>query len=406
MASRLPLLVAVCLLASALGRAKSQSNTLSRPSLTTIPIRVADHLVYMNGQINGSRRLSVVLDTGSSLTVVATNVANEIALRPEGSAEAAGIGHGSSQKLRYAEDVHLFWGDDPARLSIDHQRIAIFTIGFVADQVGVPTDAIFGGNVFRNFRVTVDYDRERATFGPPSSAVEDAGGSIPIKIYGDTPYVQAVLKSADGSGVIGLFLLDSGTTGALVLNQKFLSAHPQVTNGRKFVDAPSANAVGGRIDMRLVRIAGLDFGSFHFSEPVAAVPNSSAGTFANPEIAGFIGAEILRRFIVSWDYAHEQVFLKPDSHLADAFEADASGLRLTVTPPDFGTIRVAVVLADSPAAEAGLRAGDVITTVDGKSGLELWRIAEELKRPGAAPALSILRDGKALTITLHLRRLV
>ncbi|MHB8754432.1 MAG: pepsin/retropepsin-like aspartic protease family protein [Candidatus Acidiferrales bacterium] len=178
-------------------------------------------------------------------------------------------------------------------MRIAGQRIGILPIGYVAEEVGHPTEAIFGSNVFENFRVTVDYQHERATFASPSSALDDVGEPIPIKILGGTPFVTAMLVDRNGSRISGLFLLDSGSTNSLTLNELFLSAHPEITNGRKFVDTASPNAVGGRIDMRLVRIAGLDFGPFHFNQPVAAIPENSTGVLAHPEIAGFIGAGIL-----------------------------------------------------------------------------------------------------------------
>ncbi len=63
--------------------------------------------------------------------------------------------------------------------------------------------------------------------------------------------------------------------------------------------------VGGTIDLKLVRIAGLKVRSFRFKEPVVNIPQSSAGVLSNPEIAGFIGAEIMRRFTVTWDDANQ-----------------------------------------------------------------------------------------------------
>jgi len=383
-----------------------QAAPATQKSPVTIPIQVAANLVYMHGRINDSRQLSVALDTGSSFSIVAPAIAQQLDLHTSGTTEAAGIGHGSSQTVRFVEGARLQWGDEASRVSIENQRIAVLPIDYIADQVGIPTDAIFGSNVFENFRVTVDYKHQRASFASPDSPLVDAGESIPIRILGGTPYVTATLYGASSSGVSGLFLLDSGTTGALILNQQFLSAHPKLIAGRKFVDTPSVNAVGGTINLKLVRIAGLRLGSFKFDQVVVAVPQSSTGVFANPEIAGFIGADIMRRFAVTWDYAHQRVLLKPNSYLNEGFEADASGLRLTVEPPDYTTIHVAAMLPDSPAAAAGLRVGDVVTAFNGARDLPLWHVVDELRKPDSSPVLSILRDHKHLTVTLHLRRLV
>lgn len=406
MKSWLQFVVAICLAVGVWPYAEPRTVLSSQKLPVTIPIQVAANLVYMHGHVNDSRQLSVALDTGSSVSIVAPDVAQQIGLHPSGSAKAAGIGHGSSERVQFVEGARLQWGAGLSALRIVGQRVAILPIGYVAEEVGHPTDAIFGSNVFENFRVTVDYQHERATFASPSSPVGDAGASIPIKIMGGTPFVTAMLVSPNGSRISGLFLLDSGTTGPLVLNKLFLSAHPQITRGQKFADTPPVNAVGGKIVAKLVRIAELDLGPFHFNQPIATVPENSRGALAHPEIAGFIGAGILCRFTVTWDYAHGRIFLKPNSRLSDVFDADASGLRLTVTPPDYGTIHVVAVLPGSPAALAGLRVGDVIASFNGKKDLKLWRVTEELKKTGTTPVLSILRGKKEITITLHLRSLV
>jgi len=371
----------------------------------TIPIQVADNLVYMQGRINGSQPLSVVLDTGSSVSIVSPAVAQEIDLRSSGSTQAAGIGHGGNQSLQFVENARLQLGSGDSLLDLDGQRIAILPIGYVADQVGVPTQAFFGSNVFANFCVTVDYERQLATFAR-SCSPSVAGESIPIKIISGTPFVTAELAAPDGSRTSGLFLLDSGTTGALVLSKKFLAAHPQITAGRRLISAPSVTAVGGKIEMKMVRLAGLDVGKFHFNQIVAKVPESSAGVLANPEIAGFIGAEVLSRFTVTWDYAGVRMVLSPNSHLHNLIEEDCSGLRLTVSPPDYTSIRVEAVLPGSPGAEAGLRVGDVITALDGKRDMPLWRVADDLKKPDSSPMLSIRRGHKDFQATLHLRTLL
>lgn len=372
----------------------------------TIPVQVAANLVYMRGRINDSRQLSVALDTGASISIVVPAIAQQIGLHASGSTQAEGLGHGSNETARFVKGTRLEWGEGASRLQIEDQQVAILPVAYIAQEVGHPTDALFGSNVFEKFRVTVDYQHERATFASPDSSLGETGESIPIKISGGTPFVTATLLGDKGSRISGLFVLDSGTTGALILSQQFLAAHPEITANRRFVDVPSVNAVGGRIDIKLVRIAGLDLGPFQFHQPIAAIPQNNLGLFAHAEIAGIIGAGIFSRFTLTWDYEQGRMLLIPNSHLHDMFEADASGLRLTVTPPDYGTIHVTAVLAGSPAAAAGLRVGDVVSAFNETRGLPLWRVIDQLRKPDTSPVLSILRGNKHLTVTLHLRRLV
>jgi S1-C subfamily serine protease len=61
-------------------------------------------------------------------------------------------------------------------------------------------------------------------------------------------------------------------------------------------------------------------------------------------------------------------------------------------------------VADSPAAQVGLRSGDVITQVDGKDIKGESDLAEALadKKPGDKVKLTIVRDGSTQTIEVTL----
>jgi serine protease Do len=63
-------------------------------------------------------------------------------------------------------------------------------------------------------------------------------------------------------------------------------------------------------------------------------------------------------------------------------------------------VLVSRVAPDSPSAKAGLRAGDVITSVNGRAVDSLRDLTEELRtvKPGAEVEIGITRDGKASTL--------
>jgi hypothetical protein len=375
------------------------------PSPVTIPTPIILGLVFMQGEVNDSAALNVVLDTGSSETVVSPSVVQATGIGSNHTVEAKGIGKGSSQTLHMLDDCELEWGNYPGELRLLHQQGASIAIDYVSAGVGKRVDAFFGSNLFLQYTVTTDYEHERTTFALSGSGPAPAGSSIPVKIIGNVPYVEATIEGEDGKAVTGLFLLDSGTAdakGAMILSKTFLNAHPGLIAETHLVDAPAVTAVGGIIHFKLAKVHHLTLGPFHFSEVVAGVPDASSGVLANANIAGFIGAGILKRFTVAWDYTHSLMFLLPNRALEAPFETDASGIHLLSPGPQYQGVVIDSVLPNSPAALAGLEAGDEILSIDSVRGAPLWKVSEALRKAGTTVVLEVQRKATTLKIKLPL----
>lgn len=72
-----------------------------------------------------------------------------------------------------------------------------------------------------------------------------------------------------------------------------------------------------------------------------------------------------------------------------------------------GGVRVNGVSPGGPAAEAGVKPGDVIVAIEGKkvaTGRELVKVMEDVE-PGQKVALELRRDGKPVTVSVEARRL-
>jgi hypothetical protein len=72
---------------------------------------------------------------------------------------------------------------------------------------------------------------------------------------------------------------------------------------------------------------------------------------------------ILERFTVTFDYPHLRMPLEPNSHFADAFRKNASGLSVLARGADFRRFEVDGVDPGSPAALAGIHIGDIVTSL-------------------------------------------
>ena len=154
-------------------------------------------------------------------------------------------------------------------------------------------------------------------------------------------------------------------------------------------------------------MASLQIGSFVIPEPITIFSQDQGGAFADRSLAGNIGFRIVRRFRAILDYGRHQIILEPSPAFAEPFDRATSGMALLAEGPDYRTFRVRQVLEDSPATEAGVQAGDIITSIDGIAAddLTLTRLNEILEEP-IAHRLAIRRGAETLDVTLTPRRLV
>jgi hypothetical protein len=380
------------------------------PSFSSTPIdtQIVLGLTYIRGSINGSRPLDVVLDSGASESIVTPQLTEELHLKTEETAAAAGPGRGGDNLLHMVHGATLTLGGT----TIVDQTIAALPIDYVAQQAGVPTDGIFGGNFFTSFVVDEDYTAhtvrllDSATFAPSADFV-----SVAVNLASNVAFTRLAFRAPDGSELSGIFEIDSGLVADLIFAEPFVKAHPALLAGKR-VDLPSVTAVGGNMQIQAGRIQALTLGSFVLKEPVAIFPSNAAGVLANAQIAGILGTGVLKRFHVIFDWPHQRMLLAPGPDVNIRSPGSCSGLSLRVALPDYHRLLVKGVIAGSPAAQAGFLAGDVIEAVARGTdelrpdpGLQLAAVVKELGEPGQSFAVLIVRQGKPMRLTFLTREL-
>jgi membrane-associated protease RseP (regulator of RpoE activity) len=161
--------------------------------------------------------------------------------------------------------------------------------------------------------------------------------------------------------------------------------------------------VGGAIQSRRARLPEVILGHFLLHRVVAIVPESSLGALSDANIAGFIQAEILDRFTVTWDYAGKKMFLAPNHAFGTPFDTDCSGLHLVSPGPGYQKVFIDSVLPGSPGAMSGLKPNDEIVAVSGVDGLPLWQVSRALRQADTSVLIAVQRETRILKFTLPLR---
>jgi C-terminal processing protease CtpA/Prc len=124
--------------------------------------------------------------------------------------------------------------------------------------------------------------------------------------------------------------------------------------------------------------------------------------------AGTIGGEIFRRFRAIFDYSRGQLILEKNRYFDEPYTYDASGLFLVAEGTHFQSLKILRVTEGTPAADAGLQEGDVISHIDDQptDRFTLDRIRQMFRQAGQIYTLTIERDGKTSKVTIALRELI
>lgn len=386
----------------------SQGKLTVAPGPVEIPFELVNRHVILKVRVDGSRPLSFVLDTGDRFAIVDLDRAKELGLKLNGEIEIGGAGTARQTGAFVQGSSFTIPGFDgfsqPLRLAIPMSNLAA--------GLGHDFDGIIGFDFIKEFVLELDYLARVIRLHPKDSFTYSGPGEmIPIDLDASRhaaghPIMEAEVTPLGGSPIKGKYVLDIGSSLALALYSPFVNKHRLPGPERKTIRAFGAGA-GGEIKARLGRVAELKFGKFRISNPLTLFSEDEAGAFADPSLAGNIGAQIASKFKIFFDYSHSRIILEPNLTFAEVFERASSGLRIHGEGAGHRTFRVKNVLENSPASEAGVLKDDIISTIDGQptANLTLTSLNEMLERP-VSYKLTVQRGGQVLTLTLTPRKLV
>jgi len=394
-----------CLLLVSWGFAPHAAVQKPSTSPVVIPFELVTHHILIKGTVNGSRPLSFVFDTGANQALVRMDVAKELNLALEGDVHAGGAGGGmqSGSQVRRANwsPVGLERVSQPIRFALPLPELPT--------AMGRNVDGIIGGEFIQQFVIVVDYQAHTLTLHDPKTyRYTGAGQTLPLDFTSDNhPIVTASVTPVGAQPIERRFLLDLGAGGALALHSPFVAEQHLPSPGTKTVRLIGAAGAGGRTLGQVGRVEALDLGSFTLKNVLTIFSEDRAGAFANRELAGNIGAQVADRFRVVLDYSHKRVILEPSSTFGDPYDRAFSGVALRADGPGYHTFRVREILEQSPATDADIREGDVITAVNGTpaSDLTLSAVVAMFEKP-AAYTLTIQRGSETVTTVLTPRRMV
>ncbi len=360
-----------------------------------LPMDVLANAPYVHVMVNGRGPFKFEVDTGSQTSPFASELAGALGLDPRATDNS------QTARITLAKDLSV---DVPADFA---------TWAPLWSLIGKHTYGDLGYPVLRHFVVEFDYAGSRLVLHDPATYRYTGPGTVfPASLeMGYDPQIAGEIAVPGMPAIPVRFTLDTGA-GGTVISAPLVESYDLLTRvARKIPNPPNAplvDGVNGRVfQTTTARIDAIRLGPYTISSPLVALSADRQGPFAMKDWGINLGGNILRRFKVIIDYPHNQVILEPNGNLRDPFPADASGLVLSAVGPEMRTIRVHGVVPGSPAERSGIKPGDVILSIDGKSTdkYALWQIQDLLKESGKTRLLKIRRGHATRSVRIELRAL-
>ncbi|MGH7996521.1 MAG: aspartyl protease family protein [Opitutaceae bacterium] len=310
-----------------------------------LPVTLIDDFLIVRTKGDQNGPFHFLVDTGSSVTLVAPGFARRYGA-PERGVPATWVQVRSSDGRQTLLPAVTLTRIELGAARFSSVPAVVYDMRTLSADLGVRIDAILGFPFFHDTEFTLDYPDRKLVLRPAAAAVEPAAPGIPYDDADKTPIVTVQLDGRSFPARI-----DSGIDEALTLNPAGLN--PRFEYGPVVGRAPYT--VAGSGVQHIGRLAGsLSLAGHPVARPVAEL---TSGVSA-------IGGGLLADFSVTFDPRDRRVsFFRDDPEPIAIPGPRTPGLSFDKTPAYW---RVVGVVPGSPAAAAGVEAGDLVTRIEGR----------------------------------------
>ena len=373
----------------------------------TIDFKSASNLIIIPVRINDSDTLNFILDTGVRLPIITElPFVNKLDLNYLMPVKIKGLGEDTDlTAYRSGNNTISIEG-----MSARNQEVQmIIDENFqISHMLGIPVHGLIGFNLFKDYIVKINYTSEKITlYRPEHYKYRDRKRDIilPLHFMGDKPYVRTSIVTDDLQEVPVLLLVDTGASDALWLSEK---SDERIGLPEKHIETFLGRGLSGDLYGIKGRIDAIWVGPLVLSRPIVAFPNSELidQLISANDRNGTLGAEILRRFVVTLDYRNSRLTLRPTYRINESFNYNMSGMEVINPIPGLPIFTITDVRKESPAYYAGLQENDQILSLNNSNmeSLELNDIILLLQsRENKKIRIKVLRDGEEIKTSFELK---
>jgi len=358
-----PLLLVVCVAATAAACASGGKGAPSVATGVRLPSAFSESYVFLRADIGGQPAL-LLFDSGAGATVLLPEVVSRLGLADRGRRLTFGLG-GTAPQARAYEGVTIRLGTDsvavPAVMSWPEAELP--SLG-VERAVGV-----IGADLLRARVLEIDWVGGTVTAWDTATVLRTGAADdvVPLVVSQSLPVLMVHAHMGARVDTVPM-VVDYGSSGALILDGS-ADAGRRIAPVMRDVRTRRVIGVGGAVDGPEGRVDSVGVGRQSIRAPLAFIDTAGVRSVSLAGAQGILGTELLRRFSVVLDYARGRAIFRPTRRVSAPFCRNASGVCFDRTSTSLP--RVAFVDQSSPAGRAGLLIGDILVTLDGVAAAEL-----------------------------------
>ena len=353
------LIFSICLPHSASGQGFSFRGNRKKDA---IEFKLVKNLIIIPIYINKKGPFNFILDTGvSPMLVTDPTILTAADLKNVRTIKLTGLGKGNDVEALASNALLV----DVGRASMENIPAAILKqdIFNLSNFLGVHIHGLIGYYFISSFLVKIKYSSQRMIFYAPDQKVKIKGEPVAINMILNKPYLQANVQVPVLGAINARLLMDSGASNGLSLEAYNGKEFPQP---KKKIPANLGMGFSGLISGNIGRVSEVQIGSFTLKNVIASYPNYEEGGAKSIETGrnGSVGADLLRHFDLTIDYANLKLYLKPNSNFKLPFEHDMSGLEVYIEEGKSNRFYVERIEPNSPGTKAGILEGDEIVSLN------------------------------------------
>lgn len=377
-----------------LNRLSAQEQFVEPPArhLTTVGFRqLSGGVILMNARFADYQdTLNFILDTGSGGISLDSSTVHYFGLTPVPS-DLTILGIAGIRKVSFIYNQKLRLPG----LTVDSLNFHINDYSILSSVYGEKIDGIIGYSVLSRYIFQINYDSLQIHIYTNGRVKYPRGGWLYEPILKTLPVQTAKIR--DVKTVNTRLLFDIGAGLCLMLNRDFVEDSSFLSK-KRILFAKEAEGIGGKVDMNLTVIKEIRLGPYKFKNIPMFIFDDTYNITSYPYLGGILGNDILRRFNIILNYSKREFYFMPNSHYNDPFDYAYSGIELYM-------VNDKIILGDvaegSPAAQAGLKEGDVVIGINNVIGQSLQQYKQALQIVGEKVKIIVSRNGELLEFTFR-----